>query len=301
MDTSPRDRLVHWRTASLVLLLCTAPWSSALPEATFDSVLSVIERGNSTQAVNDLLALANRGDARAQYLLGLAYLEAKWVELNIPQALSWLTLAADGYDGSFATSAADEARQALLKFESRVSGPDLIKADQITAAFLANYNGVLKASEARGRLALRAASATTDATTEPASGVMFGCALAADQGSCPKEAAQLSGERCAGVFPPPQTPASNTRSKQDAPAPTYPKAARRWAWEGKAIFLAHIDRSGYVCRVTLIQNTDFEELDLATLNAVRRWRFTPAQADGQPVESIESGGVIFQLTDLQFK
>jgi TonB family protein len=300
MDTTPRVRFKRWGTTSLILLLGAASWSSARTETTFDGVVAAIEREDSRQAVTDLIALANRGDARAQYLLGLAYLEAKWVERSIPQALSWLQIAAEGYDGSFATSAADEARQALLKFVSRVSGPDLIKADQITAAFLANYNGVLKASEARGRLALQAASATTDATTEPAAGVTLGCALAANQGDCPKEAAQLSGERCTGVFPPPQTPASNPRSKQDAPAPTYPKAARRWAWEGKAIFLAHIDRSGYVCRVTLIQNTDFEELDLATLNAVRRWHFTPAQADGQPVESIESGGVIFQLTDLQF-
>ena len=110
-------------TSILTLLLCAAPWPGAGAETTFDGVVIAIERGDSEKALNDLRALANRGDARAQYLLGLAYLEAKWVERNIPQALSWLQIAADGYDGSFATAAADDARKTLLNVGARVSGP----------------------------------------------------------------------------------------------------------------------------------------------------------------------------------
>ena len=53
--------------------------------------------------------------------------------------------------------------------------------------------------------------------------------------------------------------------------------------------LAHVDRSGYVCGVTLIGGSGIGEVDHAVLNAVRFWRLVPAQSRGEPVESLFRG------------
>ena len=60
--------------------------------------------------------------------------------------------------------------------------------------------------------------------------------------------------------------------------------------------LAHVDRSGYVCRVTLVNGSGIGEVDHAVLNAVRFWRLAPAQSGGEPVESLFRGGVEFRMT-----
>lgn len=303
METTQGGGVGRWCATGLALLLCAAAWPAARDQSTFAGVADAITRMDSKQAIGGLIALANRGDARAQYWLGLAHLEGKWVEQNVPQAISWLQLAADGYDGSFATSVSAEARETLLKYGPAVSGPDLIKADQITAAFLANFTTVMNASVARARQTLQAAVATPalSIAADPASGVTIGCALDANQGGCAAAAKRLSGERCAGPFPDPDTAASSMGPETDLYMPSYPVEGRRNGWEGKVIVLAHVAGSGFVCRVTLVQGSGFDQIDRAALRAVSRWRLTPAQQRGQPVESFYTSSVNFLLTDLQLK
>jgi TonB family protein len=64
--------------------------------------------------------------------------------------------------------------------------------------------------------------------------------------------------------------------------------------------LAHIDRSGYVCRVTLVQGSGVADIDDETLKAVRRWRFTPGMRGGEPVEALYQFAVTFRLDGMDF-
>ncbi len=41
---------------------------------------------------------------------------------------------------------------------------------------------------------------------------------------------------------------------------------------------------GSVSDLKIKQSSGFARLDRAALDAVRRWRYTPAQQDGQPIE-----------------
>ena len=293
----------RWCSVIAALLMLSAPLAVARVETTFEGVVVKIRGRDFQQAVSELQELANRGDARAQYLLGLAYLEAKWVPQDIPQAISWLQIAADGYDGSYARSAADEASQTLLKVGSQVSGADLLRSDQITAAFLQSYDARVAASVERGSEALHAAASKSPAAAGSggdAPEVVAGCAVDPALRGCAEGVARIPGDRCAGQFPKPDSEATAKGPGADIRRPVYPLDSLRQAWEGKVVALAHVDRSGYVCRVTLVNGSGIGEVDHAVLDAVRFWRLVPAQSRGEPVESLFRGGVEFRMSDFQF-
>lgn len=293
----------RWRVVITAVLLLAAPLVVARVETTFEGVVAKIRDRDFKQAVSELQELANRGDARAQYLLGLAYLEAKWIAQDIPQAISWLQIAADGYDGSYARSAADEARQTLLKVGSQVSGADLLRSDQITAAFLQSYNSSVAAGVDRGSKALQAAASSAAAAAgsgDDAPEVVVGCAVDPTLRGCAEDVARIPGDRCSGQFPKPDSEATAKGPGADIRRPVYPLDSLRQAWEGKVVVLAHVDRSGYVCRVTLVNGSGIGEVDHAVLNTVRFWRLVPAQSRGEPVESLFRGGVEFRMSDFQF-
>ena len=65
-------------------------------------------------------------------------------------------------------------------------------------------------------------------------------------------------------------------------APTYPTSARTRHIEGTVTLLATISASGRVAHVQPLSGPP--ELLRAATEAVRRWRYTPARLDGQPVE-----------------
>jgi len=50
---------------------------------------------------------------------------------------------------------------------------------------------------------------------------------------------------------------------------------------------AHVDRTGYVCHVLIVQSSGLPEIDRAVLDAASDWRWRPAEKQAQPVESIE--------------
>jgi periplasmic protein TonB len=68
------------------------------------------------------------------------------------------------------------------------------------------------------------------------------------------------------------------------PNPTYPPEAVQQGLEGRVILSVTIAASGEVTRVTVAESCGYDVLDQAALDAVRRWRFSPATRGGKPVE-----------------
>jgi TonB family protein len=61
-----------------------------------------------------------------------------------------------------------------------------------------------------------------------------------------------------------------------APTPVYPAEARSKHLTGIGIVFAEIDqKTGYVTAARMLQSTGYQLLDVAALNAFRRWRFKP--------------------------
>jgi len=70
---------------------------------------------------------------------------------------------------------------------------------------------------------------------------------------------------------------------EQSPAPSYPPAALRRGEAGSVVVRVDVDATGYPNNVTVIQRSGSRDLDRAATDAVRRWRFTPAQSNGQAV------------------
>lgn len=68
-------------------------------------------------------------------------------------------------------------------------------------------------------------------------------------------------------------------------APAYPPMSRRLGEMGKVVLRVTLDAQGRVARATINQSSGFSRLDEAALAAVREWRCTPAQRNGQAVEA----------------
>ena len=68
-----------------------------------------------------------------------------------------------------------------------------------------------------------------------------------------------------------------------SPAPAYPPAALRRGEAGTVVLRVDVDPAGQPSAVTLIQRSGSRDLDRAATVAVRRWRFTPAMSNGQPI------------------
>lgn len=69
-----------------------------------------------------------------------------------------------------------------------------------------------------------------------------------------------------------------------SPAPEYPAAALRRGESGTVIVRVDVDASGAPLDVRVIQRSGSRELDRAAQEAVRNWRFQPAQSNGQPMQ-----------------
>jgi periplasmic protein TonB len=81
--------------------------------------------------------------------------------------------------------------------------------------------------------------------------------------------------------------------KIDDVTPVYPAIARSARVQGVVILEAVIDARGSVSSVQVLRSIPL--LDQAAIDAVRRWRYTPALLNGQPVPVIVTITVRFQL------
>lgn len=68
-------------------------------------------------------------------------------------------------------------------------------------------------------------------------------------------------------------------------APVYPPMSRRLGESGKVVLRVTLNAQGRVAKATVNQSSGFNRLDEAALAAVREWRCTPAQRNGQAVEA----------------
>ncbi len=69
------------------------------------------------------------------------------------------------------------------------------------------------------------------------------------------------------------------------PPPDYPAAALRRGDAGTVMVRVDVGADGVPTDVSIETRSGSRDLDRAALDAVRRWRFNPAQRDGQPVAS----------------
>lgn len=67
------------------------------------------------------------------------------------------------------------------------------------------------------------------------------------------------------------------------PPPVYPREAMRRGIGGSVRVQATVAPDGSVERMDVAQSSGNRDLDRAAMEAVRRWRFTPAMRNGQPV------------------
>ena len=79
------------------------------------------------------------------------------------------------------------------------------------------------------------------------------------------------------------------------PQPAYPAESRQAHQEGRVLLVVDVNTDGNPTRVEIKQGSGFAALDLAALNAVRRWKFEPARKGGVSVEARVEVPVQFSL------
>ncbi|MBL8376371.1 MAG: energy transducer TonB [Burkholderiales bacterium] len=77
--------------------------------------------------------------------------------------------------------------------------------------------------------------------------------------------------------PVPITPPDFKADYLDNPAPAYPPLSRRMGEQGRVVLRVMVDASGLPSSVEVRTSSGSERLDLAALEAVKRWKFVPAR------------------------
>ena len=81
------------------------------------------------------------------------------------------------------------------------------------------------------------------------------------------------------------------------PAPRYPYLARRRGQEGRVVLRVRVNPDGWAEAVSIRESSGYHLLDEAALQAVRQWRFLPAQKADLTVAGLVDVPVSFRLTD----
>jgi len=79
--------------------------------------------------------------------------------------------------------------------------------------------------------------------------------------------------------------------------PAYPLGARQRGEEGRVVLEVQVAPDGHPARVALFNSSGFSELDRAAVRAIERALFTPATANGQPIEAQAHITILFRLTN----
>lgn len=82
-----------------------------------------------------------------------------------------------------------------------------------------------------------------------------------------------------------------------APKPEYPDSARSAGKEGRVLLRVLVDAQGKTKTVEVNLSSGSDALDRAAVDAIRRWRFSPARHGDEPVESWIRVPIDFRLTD----
>ena len=79
------------------------------------------------------------------------------------------------------------------------------------------------------------------------------------------------------------------------PVPSYPRVARLSGWEGTTVLRVLVRKDGRGDKIEISQSSGFPILDESSVETVRRWRFLPARAGEEPVDSWVEIPIRFQL------
>jgi TPR repeat protein len=110
-----------------------APAATPAPATPFDTASQLYEQGKQAEALVTLQKLAEAGDARAQYLVGLDLIEGQYIKRDNALGFAYLVLATE--DTQWGDLVAPRAREARAVVEPQLSGTDLIHADALIAAY----------------------------------------------------------------------------------------------------------------------------------------------------------------------
>ena len=81
------------------------------------------------------------------------------------------------------------------------------------------------------------------------------------------------------------------------PPPEYPEIARELGQEGTVLLKVKVSTSGLVLQVSVHRSSGHNTLDTAAINAVRRWKFVPANNGNATQEDDVIIPVSFSLED----
>jgi TonB family protein len=281
---------VFIRAAIMVSLGLSACAATADDDFTFDDASRSYTKGDYEVAMDRFRQLAVRGDTRAQLLIGLAHREGHHVARDPVLAYAWLELAASG--GGFDPQLTSDIEGARISLAHSLSGKELLAADRMLEEFHSARKQYLReASEPAAELIYPHGAG-------PSGKVVPGCAVDPSLAGCKVAGGAIAGdENCRRDFVEWDEPAS-VRGPGAAPAPTRHRgAALNLSRTTTVVFAVHVDRSGYVCRAALARPSGRSNADVATLETISRWRFTPATHAGVPVESYFVGRLTFVVPD----
>lgn len=97
-------------------------------------------------------------------------------------------------------------------------------------------------------------------------------------------------------------PASISAARYDAaylhnPRPNYPPMSRRLGEEGKVLLKVRVSTDGRALAVDLEKTSNFNRLDEAALDVVKRWRFVPAKRGDEAIEASVIVPLVFRLEE----
>lgn len=103
-----------------------------------------------------------------------------------------------------------------------------------------------------------------------------------------------SGEGSAAA---PASPTLTQARYRETPQPQYPDSARRAGKEGRVLLRVLVDEEGRAKAVEVNSSSGHDMLDQAASEALKKWRFVPAHADGRPIETWVKVPIEFQLSN----
>ncbi len=78
--------------------------------------------------------------------------------------------------------------------------------------------------------------------------------------------------------------------------PKYPELAKRRGEEGQVLLQVTVGENGLAKEIKIAKSSSFKMLDLAAVEAIKKWQFVPAKKFGQAVTSSIIIPITFKLT-----
>lgn len=298
--TGPVSLLVCWLLAFAAFDPAHAADSAPKSEsASLQRALAMLKEGADGREVATMLEpLAYNSNARAQLLLGSLYVEGKSMPRDVVEGYAWIQVASTALEPEVASL----AKKTLLAGESAMSGGDLIRADQRAIAI---RSAIVERSYERYEAGMRAFTSERPESftpwikfgaetvqlkemTESQSNPEFrpGCAVVTAR-RCGARSQAVAEPRCTGrIARADAGPSSMPSAQTHLVEPEFPPKLRGRNFRGTATFVAHVDRSGWICATALAKSSGEPLWDAAAFDAVTLWRLKPAMLRGGPVESL---------------